>query len=100
MTFANVGTIGTLPGKRDQLVAHLTARSEVLTRLGCHLYEVGVNDEQPNTVFVMELWDSPVAHRASLEQPEIQAAIAEARPWLSGEFGGFQFAVKGSPLRD
>lgn len=100
MTFANVGTIGTLPGKRDELVAHLTAGSDVLTTLGCHLYEVGVNDEQPNTVFVMELWDSAEAHRASLQRPEVQDSISRARPWLSGEFGGFQFAVKGSPLHD
>ena len=100
VTFANVGSIGTLPHKRDELVAHLTARSDVLMTLGCQLYEVGVNDEHPNTVFVMELWESADAHRASLQRPEIQESIAQARPWLSGEFGGFQFAVKGSPLRD
>lgn len=100
MTFANVGTIGTLPDKRDELVAHLTARSDLLTTLGCHLYEVGVNDQQPNTVFVMELWESADAHRASLQQQEIQKSIAQARPWLSGELGGFQFAVMGSPLHD
>ena len=100
MTFANVGTLGTLPNKRDELVAHLTARSDLLSTLGCQLYEVGVNDEQPNTVFVVELWDSADAHRASLQHPEVQALIARARPWLSGEFGGFQFAIEGSPLRD
>jgi len=100
MTFANVGTIGTVPGKRDELVAHLTARSHLLATLGCHLYEVGVNDEQPDTVFVMELWERAEAHRASLQTPEIQESIAQARPLLSGEFGGFQFAVQGSPLRD
>jgi quinol monooxygenase YgiN len=99
MTFANVGTIGTLPDKRDELVAHLTARSELLSTLGCHLYEVGVSDAQPDTVFVMELWDSAKAHRASLQVPEIRESMVQARPWLSGEFSGFQFTVKGSPLR-
>ena len=39
------------------------------------------------------------AHRASLELPEVQAAIAAARPMLSGEFGGFRFTSAGSPLR-
>jgi len=48
----------------------------------------------------MELWVSTEAHRASLELPEVQLAIAEARPWLSGEFGGFRFDVVGSPLRN
>ena len=100
MTFANVGTLGTLPDKRDELVAHLIARSDLLATLGCRLYEVGVTDEHPNTVFVVELWESSDAHRSSLQHPQIQESIARARPWLSGDFGGFQFTVKGSPLRD
>lgn len=100
MSFANVGTLGAVPGRRDALVAHLVSRSESLTPAGCLLYEVGVNDEQPDTVFVVELWTSAEAHRASLDLPEVQASIAAARPLLSGEFGGFRFDVVGSPLRD
>lgn len=100
MTFANVGTLGTLPGKRDELVAHLTRRSESLREVGCLAYEVGVNDDHPDTVFVVELWQDADAHRASLELPDVQASIADARPLLSGELGGFRFDVVGSPLRD
>ena len=100
MTFANAGTLGSAPGQRDTLVAHLTRRSEVLQELGCLAYEVGINDEHPDTVFVLELWTSADAHQASLRRPEVQDSIAEARPLLSGEFGGFQFDVVGSPLRD
>jgi quinol monooxygenase YgiN len=100
MTFANVGTLGVLPGRRDELVAHLTRRSDTLAGLGCLLYEVGVSGEEPETVFVMELWVSAEAHRASLQLPEVQASIAEARPLLSGVFGGLRFDVVGSPLRD
>jgi quinol monooxygenase YgiN len=100
MTFANAGTLGSAPGQRDALVAHLTQRSEVLQELGCLAYEVGVNDEQPDTVFVVELWTSAEAHQASLQRPEVQGSIAAARPLLSGEFGGFSFDVVGSPLRD
>lgn len=100
MTFANVGTLGVLPGKRDELVVALTRRSTVLAEAGCLLYEVGVSEESPDAVFVMELWTDEASHRASLELPEVQAAIAAARPLLSGEFGGFRFEVVGSPLRD
>lgn len=100
MTFANVGTLAALPGKRDELLSHLTRRSDALRAIGCLAYEVGVNDEQPDTVFVVELWESADAHRASLELPEVQESIAQARPLLSGEFGGFRFEVVGSPLRD
>jgi quinol monooxygenase YgiN len=100
MTFANAGTLGVLPGHRDELVALLTRRSDRVAELGCLLYEVGVDDGAPGTVFVIELWSSAAAHRASLEDPQVRAAIAEARPLLSGTFGGFRFEVAGSPLRD
>lgn len=100
MTFANVGTLGTVPDRRDELVAALIQRNDLLKGAGCLAYEVGTNDEEPNTVYVVELWESAQAHQASLALPEVQAAIAAARPLLSGEFGGFRFDVVGSPLRD
>jgi len=100
MTFVNVGTLGTAPGKRDELVTLLTEHNESLAGAGCRAYEVGVDDDQPDTVFVVELWDSAEAHRASLALPQVQDAIARARPLLDGTFGGHRFTVVGSPLRD
>lgn len=100
MPFANVGTLGSVTGKRDLLVEILTRRSADLEEAGCLLYEVGVNDEQPDTVFVAELWTSAAAHQRSLQLESVQAAILEARPLLSGEMGGFDFEAIGSPLRD
>ena len=100
MTFANVGTLGSVPGRRDQLAAILTRRNPQLASAGCLLYEVGVNDEHPDTVFVAEIWTSAQAHQASLGLESVRAAIAEAMPLLSGEMGGDQFSVVGSPLRD
>lgn len=100
MTFANVGTLGVVPGRRDDLVSVLTRRSAELADAGCLLYEVGVDDEQPDTVFVVELWTSADAHRGSLELQSVRDAITEVRPLLSGEMGGFRFDVVGSPLRD
>lgn len=99
MTFANVGTLGTKPGHRDEVVAILTRHNPQLAEAGCLQYEVGVDDEHPDTVFVAELWTSAEAHRASLQLESVQAAIAEAMPLLSGEMGGSRFTVVGSPLR-
>jgi len=98
MTFANCGTLGVVPGRRDELVAHLTRHSDELAAAGCLRYDVGVSDDEPDTVFVAELWTSREAHQASLQLPAVQASIAEARPLLSGVFGGFRFEVVGSPL--
>lgn len=100
MTFVNVGTLEAVSGKRDLLVQILTRRSADLAEAGCLLYEVGVNQENPDTVFVAELWTSAQAHVASLTLDSVQAAIQEARPLLSGHIDGFRFEVVGSPLRD
>ena len=99
MTFANVGTLGVQPGKRDEVVGILTRPSVDLAQAGCLSYEVGVSPEHADTVFVTELWISAEAHAASLQLESVKAAIAEAMPLLSGEFGGFRFDVVGSPLR-
>ena len=100
MTFANMGTLGTLPGKRDELVEMLTRWSPELADAGCLLYEVGINDDFPDTVFVAELWVSEDAHQASLQLDSVRAAIGKAMPLLSGEMDGTRFTVLGSPLRE
>ena len=99
MTFANVGKLGVKLGKRDQLVEILTRQSAEMGEHGCLLYEVGVNDDEPDAVFVSELWESATAHAASLELDSVRAAIAQAMPLLNGEMGGYRFEVVGSPLR-
>lgn len=100
MTYAYQGTLGTQPGKRDEIVALLTRRSTELAESGCLLYEVGINDEEPDKVFVSELWESAEAHQASLQLDSVRATIAEAMPLLSGQNSGTSFTVVGSPLRD
>lgn len=100
MTFANVGTLGVKPGNRAALVEILTrANPELGPAAGCLLYEVGVNDDELDCVFVIELWESAEAHQASLQLESVRAAIAEAMPLLSGQMSGTQFSVLGSPCR-
>lgn len=84
---------------RDKVVAILTRRNAQLDDAGCLLYEVGTNEDEPDTVYVAELWTSPEAHQASLQLESVRAAIAEAMPLLSGQMGGNRFSVSGSPLR-
>lgn len=100
MTFANTGTLGVKPGHRDAVVAILSRPNLGTDDIGCLLYEVGINDDQPDTVFVMELWETQEAHQASLQLHSVQGAIAEARPFLSGDMSGSRFTVVGSPLRN
>lgn len=100
MTHARLGTLGTKPGRRDELVALLTRRGDKLAEAGCLLYEVGIRDDEADTVFVAELWETEEAHRASLDLESVRAGIAEAMPLLSGQMTSHYFDVVGSPLRD
>ena len=99
MTFATYGRLGAKSGERDALVAILIRPSAELAEVGCLLYEVGVSDDDPDGVHVIELWESQAAHRASLELESVRAAIGEAMPLLDGAPTGGQFEVGGSPLR-
>lgn len=100
MTFANFGTLGALPGKQDELVSILVRSHPELVAAGCLLYEVGTHTDEPDTVFVMELWESAEAHENSLKLEGVRAAITDAMPLLSGAMSGHQFTVLGSPLPD
>lgn len=99
MTFANTGVIGAMPGSRDKVVEILVRSSPDLVAAGCLLYEVGTAEDAPDSVFVVELWESSDAHQASLQLPSVQASIKEAMPLLSGEMSGNRFDVVGSPIR-
>lgn len=100
MTFANVGTLQAHPGRAEDLVAILTDPSADLGAHGCLQYDVGIDADDPDTVVVIERWESAEAHAASLGLPAVQDAISRARPLLTGQMGGHRLEVLGSPLGD
>ena len=100
MTFANVGTLEATPGSRDALAAILCRRNQLLGEVGCVLYEVGTSEDEPDQVFVVELWISADAHQASLKLESVNKVIAEAMPLMTGQMSGSRFGIVGSPLRD
>ncbi len=92
--------MGVKPGMRDAVIDILIRANPSLKDTGCLVYEVGGRDDDPDTVYVAEVWTSQEAHDKSLELEQVKQAIAEAMPMLTGDFGGYDFAVVGSPLRD
>lgn len=98
MTYINVGTLKAHPGKAAEVVEILTDPAADLGAHGCLNYDVGLDQDDPDTVLVAERWESADAHAASLGLPEVQAAIRRAMPLLTGEMGGWRFEVVGSPL--
>ncbi len=95
MSYGYLGTMRTHPGRRDEVVATLVAGSSALRAHGCHVYLVSVGDDDPDRIWVTEVWESKAAHDASLELPEVRAAIAETMPKLTGEFTSQELHVVG-----
>ncbi len=87
--------MGVKPGQRDAVAAILMRDMESIKGAGCDLYLVGVSAADPDALFATEVWASREAHRASLDLPSVQAAIAEAMPMLTGEFHQTEFDVVG-----
>lgn len=93
--FGYLGAMRTRPGQRDEVVAILLRDVEQLRGAGAHLYVVGLDDDDPDLIRVNEVWDSKESHHASLRLPQVQAAIAEAMPMLTGEFTGHEMTIVG-----
>lgn len=95
MRYGYFGTMRVRPGHRDEVVATLVSGQEDLKAAGCDLYAVGVSDADKDLVWVNEIWASKEAHTASLQLPEVKAAIAKTMPLLTGEFTGQEVDIVG-----
>jgi len=77
-----IGKMLTTPGQRDALAAILLEGTGEMP--GCLSYVVAADPEDPDGLWVTEVWDSRESHRASLSLPAVQAAIARGRPLIAG----------------
>jgi quinol monooxygenase YgiN len=77
-----IGKITAIPGKRDALIAALSAGSGDMP--GCVVYIVAEDRSHPDTIWVTEIWDTKQYHDDSLKLPAVQAAIAKGRPLIAG----------------
>lgn len=94
MTYGLFGKFTAQPGRRDDLVTYLLQAAKLLERnSGCIHYIVGTSDE-PEAVWVWEVWINVAAHDASLEPEDIKALIQEARPLIVGMSDRTQLAVQ------
>ncbi|HEY8719029.1 putative quinol monooxygenase [Pengzhenrongella sp.] len=95
MTYGLFGKFTAQPDRRDDLVTYLLQAAKLLERnSGCIHYIVSTSDE-PEAVWVWEVWTDVAAHDASLEPEDIKALIQEARPLIVGMSDQTQLTVQG-----
>lgn len=80
--FGVIGQMKATPGQRDALVALLAAGSEAMP--GNLAYLIAKDNADLDAIWITEIWTSAAAHQTSLKLPQVQAAIAKARPIIAG----------------
>ena len=76
-----IGSFSAQPGKRDELVALMTA--SVGDMPGCLSYVVARDPKDPDKLWITEVWASAESHRASLKLPAVAATIEKAMPLIA-----------------
>ncbi len=95
MKYGLFGKFVAQSGKRDELIVILLQAAELLQQnKECLSYIVGRADN-PNDVWVSELWENKEAHDASLEPEDIRELIMTARPLIAEMPDGTEFQALG-----
>lgn len=77
-----IGKMTAVQGQRDALAAILLDGTSAMP--GCLSYIIASDPAEPDALWITEVWDSAEHHRASLQLPAVQAAIAKGRPLIAG----------------
>jgi quinol monooxygenase YgiN len=87
-----ISRITATAGQRNALADILIEGTAAMP--GCLSYVVAADANEPDALWVTEVWDSQASHQASLQLPTVQAAIAKGRPLIAG----FSSRVETSPI--
>ncbi|MDF2856174.1 MAG: antibiotic biosynthesis monooxygenase [Neobacillus sp.] len=83
--FGLFGKLIAKEGERGTLLEILLEAASSMESLSeCELYVVNVSEEDPNAVFVYEVWSNEGAHQASLSLEVTQTLIHRAKPIIAG----------------
>jgi len=77
-----IGKMIAKPGQRDALLAILLEGTGGMP--GCRSYVIATDPADANAIWITEVWDTEEQHNDSLQLPQVQAAIARARPLIEG----------------
>lgn len=77
-----IGRIIAVEGAREELASVLL--DGIGGMPGCLSYVVANDTEDPNALWVTEVWDDQESHQASLSLPTVQDAIEKGRPLIAG----------------
>ncbi|NEN80958.1 putative quinol monooxygenase [Paenibacillus elgii] len=85
--YAMFGKLTAHPGKREEL-AKMMLEADMLNDMeGCIYYILHEAEDEPDVLWITELWESQEAHAASLKNEKVRELIGRCRH-LIAEAGG------------
>jgi quinol monooxygenase YgiN len=73
------------PGQRQRVVEILLESGRLFDdNPACLLYLVGESADEPDLIWVIDLWTSQEAHAEALKAPELGPFVQQAMPLLEG----------------
>ncbi len=82
--FSMCGKLVAKRGKRDALVEVLLEAANLLDQAPeCELYIVNVVQDEPDAIWVMELWANQEAHAKSLTNEGVKALVQRGMPLIA-----------------
>jgi quinol monooxygenase YgiN len=84
LRFGVFGKVLAQPGQRDALVQVLLEAAEILGQMPeCELYLVNTVPDEPDSIWVTEVWANEEAHAQSLTRDDVRALIQRGRPLIA-----------------
>ena len=86
MTYALLNKLTAKPDQRQQVVDILLESGKLLfpDNPACHMYMVSEATEDPNVIWVTDLWTSKESHEDALKAPELRPYVEKTMPLLEG----------------
>ncbi|MFC7686454.1 putative quinol monooxygenase [Ureibacillus sp. GCM10028918] len=83
--FSLFGKFTVQAGEQNTMVEILLEAAESMADLEeCEIYLVSISENEPDTVYVYEVWSNKEAHQASLTLEATQKLIQCAKPIITG----------------
>jgi len=85
MAYSLLNRLTTKPGQRTRVINLLIESGQFFEdNPACLLYLVTESADDPNLIWVIDLWTSEETHADALKAPELRPFIEQAMPMLEG----------------
>lgn len=84
MTYGLLNKLTAKPGKRDEVIGILLESGKLMDDPACLMYMVSEAVDDPNVIYVTDLWTSKQRHQKALRKPELRPYVEKAMPLLEG----------------